>query len=581
MKERVAAVCTLLLAVAAGPVSAQEAQPGKGEAAVETEPAPAAPSDPNVARAKALLAEHEELRQKARELQARAESASGEDRLVLEEQAWERALSGHRKLIELAGVVRTQDVESEPGTTLHGELAKILGEAYPDYRRYLDWREKRTDKLRARHQSAGGEERDRLGEQLTDEQGKQQLTLDAVRELIREMEAIDLDVTRARADLVERVEARAEDLSGRLKLALKDRKRIAERIASNPDSKELLDESQRLDRRREGMTRLLVDNVAVMDGLGLETARYRELVIRSTGEISADLLDKEVALGLLSRWQEQASRWLGQRGPNWLFRAFLFFLILALFRVLAFLVKRVIRRAVSSSKLEMSQLLRATLIAWSSRMVMLLGLLVAVSQLGIEIGPLLAGLGIAGFIVGFALQDSLANFAAGAMILIYRPFDVGDVIEAATVMGTVNEMSLVSTTILTFDNQTLIIPNNKIWGDVIRNVTNQTERRVDLSFVISYENDADEVEAILSDILAGDERILAEPAPVIRLHELEDSGMRFIVRPWVATGDYWNTYWDLTREVKRRFDAAGISIAQPRRDLRVISQPRREDADRL
>jgi small conductance mechanosensitive channel len=182
-------------------------------------------------------------------------------------------------------------------------------------------------------------------------------------------------------------------------------------------------------------------------------------------------------------------------------------------------------------------------------------------------GPVLAGLGIAGFIIGFALQETLANFAAGAMILIYRPFDVGDMIEAAGVTGKVSAMSMVSTTILTIDNQTLIIPNGKIWGDVIKNVTAQGDRRVDMVFGISYSDDIPHAEEVLMAILKEHEKVLKDPEPMVKLHTLGESSVDFIVRPWVKTTDYWDVYWDVTREVKMRFDSEGIAIPFPQRDV--------------
>jgi small conductance mechanosensitive channel len=135
-------------------------------------------------------------------------------------------------------------------------------------------------------------------------------------------------------------------------------------------------------------------------------------------------------------------------------------------------------------------------------------------------------------------------------------------------------MSLVSTTILTFDNQTIVVPNNKIWGDVIRNVTAQQTRRVDLVFGVSYEDDIAKAERILQEIIDADERVLASPAPVIRLHELADSSVNFVVRPWVATGDYWSVYWDTIRAVKLAFDAEGVSFPYPQRQVTLdFSQP--------
>lgn len=203
---------------------------------------------------------------------------------------------------------------------------------------------------------------------------------------------------------------------------------------------------------------------------------------------------------------------------------------------------------------------------------MLVGILVALSQVGVSLGPALAGLGVAGFIVGFALQDTLGNFAAGGMILFYRPYDVDDFVEVAGAIGLVKKMSLVSTTINTFDNQTLIIPNSKIWGDVIKNVTAQRTRRVDLEFGISYSDDIEKTERILREVLESHEKVLKEPAPNIRLHNLGDSSVNFIVRPWTKTPDYWEVYWDITREVKMRFDREGISIPFPQRDVHIHQQ---------
>jgi small conductance mechanosensitive channel len=209
------------------------------------------------------------------------------------------------------------------------------------------------------------------------------------------------------------------------------------------------------------------------------------------------------------------------------------------------------------------------IVGFSAKSVLLLGVLLALGQAGVSIGPLLAGLGIAGFIVGFALQDTLANFAAGMMILFYRPYDVGDLVETGPVFGKVHHMNLVSTTILTIDNQTLIVPNGKIWGDVIKNVTSQRERRVDMTFGISYADDVPKTERLLREILDAHPKVLRTPEPMVRLHELGESSVNFVVRPWVLTDDYWDVYWDVTREVKLRFDAAEITIPFPQRDVHL------------
>jgi len=154
------------------------------------------------------------------------------------------------------------------------------------------------------------------------------------------------------------------------------------------------------------------------------------------------------------------------------------------------------------------------------------------------------------------------------MVLLYRPYDVGDMIDCAGgVFGKVSEMSLVSTTILTIDNKTLIVPNSKIWGGVITNVTAQRIRRVDLVFGIGYADDIPKAEEILASIVADHPKVLDDPEPVVKLSNLGDSSVDFIVRPWCARDDYWDVYWELTREVKLRFDREGVSIPFPQRDV--------------
>jgi small conductance mechanosensitive channel len=212
------------------------------------------------------------------------------------------------------------------------------------------------------------------------------------------------------------------------------------------------------------------------------------------------------------------------------------------------------------------------IISTVGNLVLVLGVLIALSQIGISLGPLLAGLGIVGFVIGFALQDSLSNFASGMMILFYRPFDVGDTVEAGGVFGKVSSMSLVNTTFLTFDNQTIILPNNMVWSGVIKNVTAQRQRRVDLVFGVSYADDIPKVERVLQEIIDTHDKILDDPEPMIKLHELGDSSINFVVRPWVESDDYWDVYWDLMRTVKMRFDEEGISIPFPQRDVHLFNQ---------
>lgn len=201
---------------------------------------------------------------------------------------------------------------------------------------------------------------------------------------------------------------------------------------------------------------------------------------------------------------------------------------------------------------------------------MVIGVLVAVSTLGVQLGPLMAALGAGGFIIGFALQETLASFASGMMIMIYRPFDVDDYVSVAGVEGKVQEMSLVSTTLLTPDNKMLIIPNKTVWGDTITNYTGRKLRRVDLVFGIGYGDDIPQAMEVLREVASAHESVLKKPELTIEVLELGDSSVNIGCRPWVKTADYWPVFWELTREVKMRFDQEGISIPFPQRDVHMI-----------
>jgi small conductance mechanosensitive channel len=317
-----------------------------------------------------------------------------------------------------------------------------------------------------------------------------------------------------------------------------------------------------------GLSTLLV----MMDSLNMETSAYRELVLSATGEITSDVFEVSVITNLFIGWGQTLWNVIIEDGPDLIFKILLFFIIVYLFRKLANVVQKVTEEGLKRSHLQLSELLRRMVVSTIRNTIIVLGLLIALSQVGFSLGPVLAGLGVVGVVIGFALQDTLSNFASGMMILTYRPYDVGDLIEAAGVYGRVSDMSLVNTTIMTLDNQTIVMPNNKIWGDVIKNVQAQTRRRVDMKFGISYSDDIPKAEQVLQSILDADDRILSDPKPIIRVHELGDSSVNIIVWPWVNRDDYWDVYWDVTRAVKIQFDKEGLSIPFPQRDVHIFTQ---------
>ena len=193
----------------------------------------------------------------------------------------------------------------------------------------------------------------------------------------------------------------------------------------------------------------------------------------------------------------------------------------------------------------------------------------AINALGIQTASFIAVLGAAGLAVGLALQGSLSNFASGVLIVMFRPYKVGDWIEAAGVSGSVLEVQILTTELKTGDNKRVIVPNSQIMGSIITNYSAHETRRVDLVVGVSYSDDLDKVRGTLQSIVAADERVLDDPAVTIAVSELADSSVNFVVRPWVKTADYWGVLFDLTETIKKRFDAEGISIPFPQRDVHI------------
>jgi len=383
---------------------------------------------------------------------------------------------------------------------------------------------------------------------------------------------LELDVDAQATTLRTVLENRAENISVLLEAASRKVAGLQAGVEVLPTDEELGARLKVAENRVSGMAAVLENTIGLMERMELDATQYRAQVLQATGDITTDILKPAVILGLLSDWWGTALTGLAESAPGLLFNVFLFLLIVFIARKLARIAERLVEHSLTKSQLSFSKLLERMIVSIVRNTVMILGILVALSQVGITLGPVLAGLGVAGFVIGFALQDSLSNFASGMMILLYRPFDVGELVEAGGVFGTVHQMSLVNTTILTLDNQTIVVPNNKIWGDVIRNVTNQSTRRVDITFSVSYTDDIPKTERILAEIVNSHELILKEPEALIRLHELGDSSVNFIVRAWSKTENYWDVYWDLMRSVKLRFDEECISIPFPQRDVHLYAQ---------
>ncbi len=247
----------------------------------------------------------------------------------------------------------------------------------------------------------------------------------------------------------------------------------------------------------------------------------------------------------------------------------------ALIAIVIFYVGRIIARAITRGLRKMMQaqavdkILETFVCNLAYWALMVFVIIAAINQLGVQTASMIAVMGAAGLAVGLALQGSLANFAAGVLIVVFRPYRVGDFVEAAGISGVVLQVQILTTILKTTDNKRIIVPNGQIMGSIITNYSANETRRVDMVVGVSYDDDLDKVRKTIRELIEADERILKEPECVIAVSELADSSVNFVVRPWVKTEDYWNVRFDLTEAIKKRFDKEGISIPYPQQDVHI------------
>ncbi len=285
--------------------------------------------------------------------------------------------------------------------------------------------------------------------------------------------------------------------------------------------------------------------------------------INSVSGITLEVTDAESAWTIIYGWVMSE-----EGGILWIINLVKFIVIILVAFFVSNLLRKGVKRALELSHSN-SKLLNDFIANIIHKLVMLVGLLVALAALDINVGPIMAMVGAAGFVIAFALQGTLSNFASGIMIMLYRPYDIGDVVDVSGVVGTVQSMTLVSTSIVTFDNRLMVVPNNSIWGNIITNVTHSPTRRVDMTFGIGYNDNIEQAQKVMEEILAEHPLVLKDPEPTVKVHELADSSVNFICRPWVKTADYWTVYWEVTRAVKERFDEKNISIPYPQMDIHL------------
>lgn len=248
-------------------------------------------------------------------------------------------------------------------------------------------------------------------------------------------------------------------------------------------------------------------------------------------------------------------------GLNIIFALLIFFVGKAIVGLIVNLVKKLMGKA------KMDSILVNFIGSIVKSVLLLFVVIAALDQLGVNTTSLIALIGAAGLAIGLALQGSLQNLASGVMLIVFRPFTDGDFVEAGGATGVVEEIGIFTTKMRTGDNKEIIVPNGQIFGSNITNYSARDTRRVDMVFGIGYDDDIRKAKQVITDILAADDRILEDPAPLVAVGELADSSVNFNVRPWVKSSDYWSVYFDLNEKIKMTFDEQGISIPYPQMDV--------------
>ena len=309
----------------------------------------------------------------------------------------------------------------------------------------------------------------------------------------------------------------------------------------------------------------LIDRLRVvldeLDAKGGDTESYRLFMSAGSG-LTIDATDSSAAWTIIVGWLSS-----NEGGLKWARNVASLLLVLLGFWLLSRIVGKALQRAIKHSE-RISDLLGDFVVQTVRRIILLIGAIEAISLFGIDIGPLMALIGATGLVVAFALQNSLSNFASGILILLYRPFDVGDGVEVAGVAGRVESMTLVSTKIRAWDNKTMLVPNNAVWDGIITNATGTKLRRVDVQIGVAAGDDVALAQKIIQRIVQDHELMLKDPEPVLQLHEVSDSAVTLICGPWARSEDYWTVYWDLVRLVRERFADSDLTLQFVRRGER-------------
>jgi small conductance mechanosensitive channel len=370
---------------------------------------------PLAAEARELIERIAQDRAELADLGRQRDAARGEERLLLDRRVMSKGLETLDRLEKLVENVIEQEQQGVNAAVSRNAAVELVTMLAPLFRQRIEELQAEVSDLGNRRETTSGNELIELESEIAEDNKSLSTILDAALNNSRHMEALGLDATGEEDWLSEVLLDRAATEAARLKLSFEQIARLQERLEESPDDADVKADLVAAEAKRDRSTTNLDTTLSMMGRIGLDTAEYQTVLIEATGQITTDILDTEVAFGLFQKWLVRLRTWAVESGPGLFFKAFLFVLVLFVFRLLSRLIRKVVGRAVSNSRLHLSQLLQNMFVSISGNVILILGLLVALSQLGFALGPILAGLGIAGFIVGFALQEVLGNFAAGMM----------------------------------------------------------------------------------------------------------------------------------------------------------------------
>jgi len=377
--------------------------------------------------------------------------------------------------------------------------------------------------------------------------------------LLRVREQLGLSIEDDRNAFEEFITRNVERLHGQIRLDAQTLTQLRRALSADPSNAEIESALRAVDQKQSRNLSNMAAWLEVLQDEGGDTAGHRALLIQQQGRIGTEILQRDVFANI---WHEQTDRlWrnLSRNGPNVVLRVVTFLAVLVLAWIVAHAVRLLLEIVMNTAYVQLGQLMKERLLTLSFGITFLAGVVLALTTIGWSVMPMLAGLGVAGLVIGFALQDSLKKFVAGWMILFYHAYDVGDYVRVSGAEGRVRKMTLNSTRIATQDNTIKLVPNRKIWDDTIVNLTASRARRVELEIACGPGNDIDRVENCIRELLSEHPKVLNKPPPEVHLARFGSSEMVFTIWPWVRTENYWTMRRSLLKEIRQRFERHGLT----------------------